>query len=102
MLKLVDGCLACPQCEDIHTHVDDVFVAGRPREDGSVVPVHVDSAGRVFEGTQVALPEKPQRRHLFTLTGFCEDCGSHFAISFEQHKGSTLVRSLEPEWKPIN
>lgn len=55
-LHAEDGVLLCPRCGSEWTHVD-VFVAGRPREDSAVVPVHVESSGRVQSDIFVALPQ---------------------------------------------
>jgi hypothetical protein len=93
-----DGLLVCPLCGSNWTHVDDVFIAGRPREAGPIVPIHVDAEGRVRNGSQVALPITPDRRHSIGLQGYCETCSGRFVIEFEQHKGQTRVDVLEQRW----
>lgn len=99
---LEDGTLLCPSCRFHYIHIDDVFVAGRPREDGDIFPVHVDKAGHVKEGVQVALPSRDVgRRHAITLVGWCENCASHFGIELRQHKGMTSVRVLQQDWRPL-
>lgn len=101
MLNFDGEFLCCPVCGGTNVHVDDAYVAGRPREDGDVHPVHVDKAGQVTSGVHVVLPERPKRRHLITLAGRCEGCTSGFGITFEQHKGTTIVRTLKKSWGPI-
>jgi hypothetical protein len=100
---LVDpsGHLLCPRCGDDYVHVDDVFVAGRPREDGPVFPVHVNSDGNVREGQQVSLPVSADRRHSIGVQGWCEKCSGRFVIEFRQHKGQTLVDVLEERWVSV-
>ena len=100
----VDGILLCPLCgESRYTHIDDVFVAGRPREDGEVVPVHIDSHGRTTSDNSVALPiPDVGRRHAISLGGWCESCGGRFAIEFLQHKGQTAVAVRKPTWVPVD
>lgn len=96
-----DDRLLCPTCRGTHVHVDNVFVAGRPREDGPVVPVHVDSAGRVASDDYVPLPipeGEIGRRHTISLTGWCEECSDRFALEFKQHKGNTLVAVRRQSW----
>ncbi len=97
-----DGVLLCPHCSEQYVHIDDVYVAGRPREDGNIVPVHVDSAGRQNNGSGVALPiPDVGRRHAFCLRGWCETCAGTFTIEFVQHKGQTLISVREPQWTQL-
>jgi hypothetical protein len=94
--------LLCPACGFNCTHVDEVYVAGRPREDGDVFPVHVTAGGLVSQGLGVDLPsEDIGRRHVITLTGWCEGCSKSFAIEFKQHKGETYLKLLQKEWRPL-
>ncbi|WP_250442685.1 hypothetical protein [Actinotalea sp. C106] len=94
--------LQCPLCADSYVHIEDVYVAGRPREDGPVVPVHVDSAGRVLTGDEVDLPiPETGRRHVISLGGRCEGCGGRFTIEFKQHKGQTVLAVRRPVWTTI-
>lgn len=90
--------LSCPLCGDPHgLHIDDVFVLGREQEDGEIVRVHVTSQGAV-DTPDGSLPgPQPRRRHSINLGGWCELCGKHFAIGFEQHKGMTHVSVSEVE-----
>jgi hypothetical protein len=88
--------LLCPDCGERDTHLDDIYIAGRPREDGDIVPVHVDHRGQVDNDT--AMPSAGGRRHTISVGGWCEHCGSRFAIVFEQHKGKTYVRTLRQRW----
>jgi hypothetical protein len=95
--------LLCPVCDGDYVHIDDVYVAGRPREDGELVPVSVDHRGQVREGTQAALQiPDAGRRHAFSLRGWCEICGGQFALEFKQHKGQTVVRAVVPNWTEIS
>jgi hypothetical protein len=76
-----NGHLLCPLCGGAFTHVDDVFVAGRPREDGPFVPVHVDSEGRVRQGALVPMPVGADgRRHSIGVQGSCETCAGRFIL----------------------
>lgn len=94
--------LLCPHCQFNFVHVDDVYVAGRPREDGEVHPVHVDAGGRARSDSSVSLPiPDVGRRHVFALQGWCEGCGGHFTLEFSQHKGQTMVAIREPSWKTL-
>lgn len=97
----IDGRMLCPLCGEAYVHVDDVFVAGRPREDGEVEPVHVDYAGRVRDGViDLPIPDVG-RRHVFALKGWCEMCRGTFAIEFKQHKGQTQIAIRQPNWIPV-
>lgn len=93
------GVLLCQGCGDEYTHIKQVIVGGRPREDGPFVPVGVDSAGAVFEVSDydfvVATPTECSsvRRDFFTLMAECENCPTTTIISFQQHKGSTYVEA---------
>lgn len=99
-----EAILRCPCCLEAYVHVDDVYMSGRPREDGDYVHVHVDNHGRVTQGHEAKPPLAPEagRRHSIGLTGTCESCGDRFAIVFKQHKGQTEVYTLAQEWSPIN
>lgn len=102
MLTMIDDRLCCPSCGSDHLHLDDTYVGGRPREDEKVVPVHVTKEGHVRTGPEVRLPREPQRRHIITLAGWCEMCGDRVAVSFEQHKGNTLVSTARSGWDVID
>ena len=94
--------LLCPLCGGEWTHVDDIFMAGRPREDGPIVPVHVDSSGSVRNVTEALSPVGNQgRRHSIALVGSCETCAGRFAVEFRQHKGQTLVSVMRQSWSSI-
>lgn len=98
-----DGMIQCPNpsCGDDYLHVDDVYVAGRPREDGPVEPVHVDADGRVETGLSVDIPMSLGRRHGIALIAWCENCRGRFSFTFVQNKGRTEVGVLRPRWEPI-
>lgn len=97
-----DQCLLCPLCGETYVHIDDVYVAGRPREDGAIVPVHVDSGGRVLDGSQVSLPiPNVGRRHAIVLRGRCETCAGTFTLEFKQHKGQTVLAIRQPIWEEV-
>jgi len=85
------GNMACPACEFEFTHLTDVVVGGRAGEDGDIVAVQVTSAGEMRSIGESGLPVRPARRHVFSLSGWCEGCGGTFTVSFEQHKGETKV-----------
>lgn len=100
MLSFSDGVLVCPLCGGTYTHLNDVHVDGRPREDGAHIGVHVDHHGRV--DTDSAIPEqfRGDRRHAITLVGSCEHCSGRFAVVWRQHKGRTEVSVLRSDWTP--
>lgn len=94
------GSMLCPLCGEQNIHLDDVYVSGRPREDGDIVPVHVDHHGRT--DTHTTLPiMNTGRRHSIALGGWCEHCGGRFTIEFTQHKGDTLVAVHKQAWTPV-
>ncbi len=96
--------LLCPMCRSDMVHVDDVFMAGRPREDGDIKVVHVDHRGAVRQGPEVDIPLGPRgiyRRHTISLQGWCEDCKLRFAIALQQDKGQTGVEVLRQEWGTV-
>lgn len=95
------GHMPCPLCNEPHTHVDDVFVAGRPREDGAFCPVHVDSDGNVTTHNVDIEFLKTTRRHSIGLVGTCESCEGRFAIEFRQHKGITEVHLYRHRWQEV-
>ncbi|GIG40959.1 hypothetical protein [Cellulomonas phragmiteti] len=98
-----EGQLMCPLCSGTYVHIDDVYVAGRPREDGPVVPVHVNAGGRIATEEGVDLPMTDYgRRHVISLGGVCELCGGRFALEFKQHKGQTLVTIRKPVWTEVD
>lgn len=98
--------MLCPLCGGLHTHVDDVHIGGRPREDGVWVNVQVNSAGcvdeSVYDGEMASPPNFSPRRHYMTLLGNCEECGGRFALHFTQHKGCTLVSVSRPAWIQVS
>ena len=98
--------MLCPLCGAPYTHVDDVHIGGRPREDGPWENVQVNSAGRVDEkvhdGEMASPPSFSPRRHYITLLGNCEKCGGRFALHFTQHKGNTLVSVSKPAWIQVS
>lgn len=84
-----DGSMACPLCGGEYTHVEDVIMDGRSREDGPVTSTRVGPDGLV-KGQAVSASGSG-RRHTITLLGNCELCGGSFLITFQQHKGQTLI-----------
>ena len=92
----------CPLCKSEWTHLDEVRVAGRPREDGDIFPVRVDAGGHVTQGLGVVVPFGELglgRRHTISIVGWCEGCGERFAFAFQQHKGQTLLSTLAESWR---
>lgn len=89
--------LCCPLCGDTYTHVDEVAVAARPSgEDGPITGVGVNASGDVVDRAVPAGRHVGEgRRHRFALLGWCETCAGRFALVFTQHKGVTLVESVE-------
>lgn len=95
--------LLCPHCGENYVHLNEVYIAGRPREDGDIFPVKVDSHGLVTEGLSVVVPfgtNGAGRRHTISLVGWCESCSQRIAIAFQQHKGETHVSTLTQTWTP--
>ncbi|KRB73067.1 hypothetical protein ASE01_20030 [Nocardioides sp. Root190] len=96
-----DSRLLCPHCKGDYVHVDNAYVAGRPREDSEVFPVHVDDSGQVRADHSVDLPipeGQIGRRHVISLTGWCETCSARFALEFKQHKGQTYFAVRRQSW----
>lgn len=94
--------LICPLCGEDYVHLDDVYMAGRPREDGPYVNVHVDNAGRIDQGDFLNMPiQSGGRRHTIAVSGWCEMCAGRFAIEFRQHKGQTELAILRANWRPV-
>jgi hypothetical protein len=85
----VDGSMACPLCGEEWTHVDEVVMGGRAREDGPVTTTRVGPDGLVKSQTVSA--SGGGRRHIVALIGNCETCQGNFSITFQQHKGQTLI-----------
>jgi hypothetical protein len=91
--------LCCPLCGDSNTHVDRVVFAARPSgEDGPIVEIAIGADGDVIRGGSTA-PSGTQvgigRRHRIALIGWCEFCDGKFSLVFTQHKGVTLVESVD-------
>jgi hypothetical protein len=91
--------LCCPLCGDTNTHLDEVAVAARPSgEDGPIAEVGLNARGAVTNRAGL-VPESRSvgrgRRHRFALIGWCESCDGRFALVFTQHKGVTLVESVD-------
>lgn len=89
---MTDLTFRCPRCNCEWTHVDDVYMMGRTTEDGELVPVHVDHAGRIGTGPFPMGQNGLGRRHEITLAGYCEN-GCKFRLLFKQHKGETLIET---------
>ena len=98
--------MLCPLCRGSYTHVDDVHIGGRPKEDGLWENVQVNSAGcvkkNVYDGEMASPPNLSLRRHYITLLGNCEECGGRFALHFTQHKGNTFVSASKPAWIQVS
>ncbi len=91
MPKFDGDMLQCPSCGDTATHVDEALLTTRPEgEDRRVLTYRVTAHGQVTVPGSDPIVE-PQRRHHFTLKGWCEVCGCAFALTFLQHKGGTFV-----------
>lgn len=85
----------CPKCGFHSTHVDRVEIAAR-EEDQTPTPIAVDAvAGTIsVRGPLPPTGGLPTRRHWIVLRGRCEQ-GCDFAVTFVQHKGSTLVKVID-------
>lgn len=100
-IRLDDGQLACPLCQDFSntTHVDRVYVSAR-KEDRDFNHITVDAVTgqlRTHEITPSPWGDmvKEGRRHRISLVGDCEICGGWFALVFTQHKGTTFVEAVQ-------
>jgi uncharacterized Zn finger protein (UPF0148 family) len=91
-VRAEDGMLVCPACGvSVHTHVDEVLVrnaaghfvevSATGEDDGARLSTYSGAAGKPYRG----------RRHTVMLAVSCEECGGMSWLSFEQHKGSTLL-----------
>lgn len=92
--------MCCPLCGDTNTHVDRVSMAARPLgEDGLIDEITIDAAGDDVSVMAAAIPVSrlvgSGRRHRIALHGWCESCDGTFAWLFTQHKGTTLVESVD-------
>ena len=103
-LRLTDAAwpiLCCPACASEVTHVDRVYISAR-YEDAiptDEIRVHARS-GRIQTRCTTPAPVAPSgegRRHRISLIGWCELCGSDWALVFTQHKGATLVELTPTE-----
>lgn len=104
--ETIDGeaILRCPACASTYVHLDDVYMAGRPREDGPVECVHVDANGNTHDSNETTTPLPPAglgRRHAIAVAGWCEGCHTNLAIVFKQHKGQTFVTLANQTWTPL-
>lgn len=92
--------LRCPMCGDANTHVNSAAVAARKAgEDGEITEIGVACDGHVAELSPGSVPVGEYvgvgRRHRIALLGWCESCAGRFALVFTQHKGTTVVESVE-------
>lgn len=101
-----DDELCCPLCGETNTHIDHVKIATRKlgEEDGALVEIGVSRTGEISDETdkipvgQVGVG----RRHRIALIGWCEYCNGEFALVFTQHKGVTLMESVDLERQVID
>lgn len=94
-----DDELCCPLCGDTNTHIDEVTIAARPSGEGAPITViGVNNRGDVT-GRPGIVPGSRRvgqgRRHRFALMGWCESCDGRFSLVFTQHRGVTLVESVD-------
>lgn len=91
--------MACPLCGETNTHVDRVAMTGRdPGEDGATVELGILANGAIVDATGKVPPSRHVgvgRRHRIALIGCCEHCEGEFALLFTQHKGVTLVETVD-------
>lgn len=101
-----DGFLTCPLCGNDYVHMDEVYMAGRAREDGPVIRSMINADGHAaHDDDSIQVPLRggdTGRRHTISMTGWCEGCHGHFAIVFKQHKGQTIVDVLRQDWAPLD
>lgn len=94
-----DDELCCPLCGDTNTHVDRVGMAAWVTgEDGQITEIGFTACGVVTDDTGRIPPSRHVgvgRRHRIALFGWCESCDGEFALLFTQHKGVTLVESID-------
>lgn len=93
-----EDCLLCPRCGGEWTHIENVHISARA-EDHAVTEIRVNAitatitagpnAGAGPTGTRVG----QGRRQRISLLGYCETCGSNWALVFTQHKGVTFVEA---------
>jgi hypothetical protein len=98
--------LCCPLCGDSNTHLDRAAMAARVTgEDGPIVEVGILQNGVVTDETGHIPPSSQVgegRRTRIALFGWCELCNGQFALLFTQHKGVTLLESVDLNRKVID
>ncbi|ASO18630.1 hypothetical protein FHR81_003037 [Actinoalloteichus hoggarensis] len=93
--------LIYPHCSSDVTHVEHVFVSAR-QEDRLANEITVNAiSGRVETRNKGEAPIGSTvghgRRQRIALGGYCDLCGTRFALVITQHKGSALVEWAERE-----
>jgi len=95
--------LECPNCYgtngvDPCTHMDFVDVTTHM----GTLRTYANGEGSKVGAYTELLPETERgRRHTITIHWTCEFCSFGWAVSFQQHKGSTMVRQHKwniPPW----
>jgi len=91
--------LLCPVCNEGFTHLNWVEVAARETEDGHEhgFGICVEHCGFYSESPDVPVGLKVGhgRRSRIVLIGECENGGHNFGLFFTQHKGETIIETME-------
>lgn len=83
--------LVCVGCGDPYgNHVDEVSIGNSSGNGLRVSAQGEDKSTRIVTETRKLGSD---RRHTITLHCWCDACGTFYDISFQQHKGTTIVQS---------
>src|ERR1017187_4322009 len=86
-----DAWLNCPLCgSPSGLHIDTVQILTASGQN-LLATAHGEDSNATIDVALKTGPESARRRHRVVLTSWCEICGMKADISFEQHKGQTLV-----------
>lgn len=89
--KGIDAWLNCPLCSSPSgLHIDTVQVHSAGGQN-LLATAHGEDSSAAIDVTLKTGLVSANRRHRVVLTSWCEICGMKADISFEQHKGQTLV-----------
>ena len=97
-IRLSDGVLRCPKCDETYLHHEDVEVYPRRLEDGPSGAIVV-TGGRAIAGHPERNPSA--RRDGIVIAFRCEVCGDFEEggkpkrLAIWQHKGETFVEWLD-------
>jgi hypothetical protein len=91
--------LACPRCNEVDVHHQDVIVNARPTEDGSGRQIRVGTNG-IATARFLRSEEFVGRRADVRILFYCEHCcgpDRYFWVLLAQHKGKTLLSTYFDE-----